>query len=107
MVKKQSKTNAFITAFFSIIGFIIALLAWKKDKYVMHYAKQTLVVFIFAVIVSAVLAIVGWIPVLGWIIALGLRVLVFVAWIYNWTYALSGEKKFIPVLGDYAKKIEL
>ena len=83
VIKKDSKTNAFITAFFSIVGFIIAILAWKKDKYVMHYAKQSLVIFIFAVIASAVIAILSWIPILGWVIALGLRVLVFVAWIYK------------------------
>jgi len=73
----------------------------------MHYAKQSLVIFIFAVIASAVIAILSWIPILGWVIALGLRVLVFVAWIYNWTYALSGEKKFVPIIGEYAKKIDL
>ncbi|MBT3416924.1 DUF4870 domain-containing protein [Candidatus Woesearchaeota archaeon] len=107
MIRKKSRTNAFITTFFSIFGFITALLLWKKDKYVMHYAKQSLVIFLFAVLSSIILTILGWIPILGWVIALGLRVLVFVAWVYNWTYALSGEKKYIPVIGEYAKKIDL
>lgn len=42
-VKKMSKpktAEAFVVSFLSIIGFIIALLAWKDDKYVMHYASK-------------------------------------------------------------------
>ena len=45
------KGRAFITVFFSIVGFLIAILAWKDDKYVMFYAKQSLVIFVFGVVV--------------------------------------------------------
>ena len=49
MVKKKDKTLfAFVTTFLSIVGFIIALLAWKKDKYVMHYAKISLAVYVYS-----------------------------------------------------------
>jgi len=103
----KKTTRAFITTFFSILGFIIALLAWRKDKYTMFYAKQSLVVFIVAVVASAVATLVGWIPVIGWLIALGVRILVILAWIYSWAYALSGKQKDVPVLGEYARKIDL
>lgn len=100
-------TKAFVTTFFSIFGFIIYLLAWKKDNYVKYYAKQSLVVFIFTVIASAVSTLVGWIPVIGWLISFGVNVLAILAWIYSWAYALSGKQKEVPVIGEYAKKIDL
>ena len=89
----KTTTRAFITTFFSIIGFIIYILAWRKDKYTKFYAKQSLVVFIFAIIGSAVATTVGWIPVIGGLIAAGVNILVILAWIYSWSYALSGSKK--------------
>jgi uncharacterized membrane protein len=103
----KKTTRAFIATFFSIMGFIIYLLAWKKDKYTKFYAKQSLVVFIFAVIGSAVSTIVGWIPVIGGLIAAGVNLLVILSWIYSWSYALSGKQKEVPVIGEYAKKIDL
>ena len=49
-IKKQSKksgdfkTQAFVATFLSIIGFVIAIVSWRKDNYVMFYAKQSLIV---------------------------------------------------------------
>ncbi len=105
MTSKTSK--AFITTFFSIIGFIVYLLAWRKDKYTKYYAKQSLGVFIFAVGASIVSAIISWIPILGSVISVGLNVLVTIAWIFSWAYALSGKQKDVPVIGEYSKKIDL
>lgn len=103
-----SKTSrAFITTFFSIIGFIVYLLAWRKDKYAKYYAKQSLGVFIFAVVASIASSVLSWIPILGVIISIGLNILVVLAWVLSWAHALSGKQKEIPVIGEYAKKIEL
>ena len=100
-VKKNddSKGFAFLTTFLSILGFIIALLAKKDDKYVMFYAKQSLVVFI-AWIIAAILSIV---PVLGWI----LEVIVLVLWVISWVYALSGKEKEVPIIGKFARKFNI
>ena len=108
MVKKSDKTLfAFITTFFSLLGFVIAILAWRKNDYIMHYAKISLVFFIFSFIAGILSSILAWIPVLGWIITAGLNVLVFVAWLVSWIHALSGEKKEIPFISEFAKKIKL
>jgi uncharacterized membrane protein len=95
----DSKTFAFLATFLSIIGFLIVLLTKKDDKYVMFYARQSLVVFIAWVIAG----ILGWIPILGWI----LSVVVFVLWIFSWIYALSGKEKNTPLIGSIANKINL
>ena len=75
MVKKTKRIDddrklyAFISSFFTIVGFIIALILWRKDKYIMHYAKHGLVLFIAQVVIvvlgpflyflSSVLGVVG------------------------------------------------
>ncbi|OGJ21473.1 hypothetical protein A3K73_00710 [Candidatus Pacearchaeota archaeon RBG_13_36_9] len=97
--KEDSKIYAFLTAFLSIIGFIIAMILWKDDDLVMYYAKHSLIIFIGWVIT----AFLRGIPVLGNI----LMVLVLVVWIISWVFALTGEKKDMWVLTQLAEKINL
>ncbi len=102
----DSKLFAFLATFLSIIGFIIALIVRRDDKYVMHYAGQSLVVFIVALI-AWVLQGLAVIPVLGWIISVALNLIVLILWLFSWIYALSGEEKVVPVVGYLGKKIKL
>ena len=110
MAKKQvskkeddTKVFAFLATFLSIIGFIIAILTKKENSYVMFYAKQSLVVFIVSVIFWVINSVLVWIPVFGWIVAGILNLFVLILWIMSWVYALSGEKKEVPIVGRYAK----
>jgi uncharacterized membrane protein len=106
--KEQDKTLfAFLATFLSIIGFLIAVIAKKDDKYVMFYAKQSLVIFITSIIAYIIGMILVWIPILGWIIYIGLNGLIVVLWIISWIFALSGEQKDVPIIGDFAKRINL
>ena len=109
MAKKQddSKLFAFLATFFSILGFIIALLAKKDDKYVMYYAKQSLVLFIAAIIANIASMILWIVPFIGWTLASIAQLLVLLLWVISWIYALSGEMKEIPVIGSYARSIKL
>ena len=104
---EDDKISAFVTTFFSIFGFIIAILAWKKNKYIMFYAKQSLVIFILAVIVSIVNSVVTKVPILGLFIYYGSIVIVVAAWVASWVNSLSGKMKNIPIISDFTKKIEL
>ena len=104
--RKSSKSNtsdsimfAFLATFFTIIGFIIAIISKRDDKYVMFYAKQGLVVFIGYLIVMAI----GMIPLIGWLA----WVLLTVIWVISWINALSGEKRNTFIVGDIANKIKL
>ncbi len=92
-VVSEGKIWAFIAMFFGILGFLIVLLAKRDNSYAMYYAKQSLVLFIFSVIVS-------FIPIVGWIISL-------VFWVLGWVYALSGKEKPLPLIGQFADKINL
>lgn len=104
--KEDPKLRAFVTAFLSIIGFLIALIAWRDDKYTMFYAKQSLIVFVVGCI-AGFLQMIAVIPIIGWIISFALSVAVFLLWLCSWIYALSGKMKEVPFVGQFGRKFEL
>ncbi|MCH7492423.1 hypothetical protein IID19_02390 [Patescibacteria group bacterium] len=73
---------------------IVMLIIKKDDEFVKFHAKQGLILFIASFI--------GVIPVIGWIIWLGVVVLDIVGFIK----ALSGEKYKVPIVGDMAEKVK-
>lgn len=112
----DSKTFAFIAILLGIIGFVIALVTKRDDKYVMYYAKQSLVLMItgFAVmivywILTAIITVVTFgfgviiMAPIGFLVWGGFLVL----WVFGIIYSLSGEEKPIPIIGKYAEKINL
>ena len=103
--KDDSKTFAFLATFLSILGFVIALLTKKDDKYVMFYAKQSLALFIAYVIVWIASIIFAIIPIVGGIIVWVLYVGLFILWILSWMNALSGKEKEIPIVGGFTKNL--
>ena len=103
----DKKLFAFLATFLSIIGFIIALIAKRDDKYVMFYAKQSLIVFIVAVIVEIIHQIFAFIPIIGSAINVVLSIFVLALWLISWIYALSGDEREVPVVGQYARSIRL
>ena len=109
MAKKgdDSKLFAFLGVFLTIIGFIVALAVKKNDKYVMYYGKQGLVLFI-AWVIAWVAGMILWIiPGLGGIIYYILYLGLLLLWVIGIMYSLSGEMKPIPLIGQYADKINV
>ena len=100
---EDSKLFAFLATFLSIVGFIIALIAKKNNKYVMHYAKQSLVIFIIFIISAAIKVI----PFIGKVASVIVYVIAFIFWLFSWIYALSGKMKEIPFVSQYSEKINL
>ena len=98
-----SKSNDTAMAVVAYILFFIPLLTESKnDPFVMFHVKQGLVLLITGVAVS----ILGMIPILG-LLALPLNLVLFVLWIMGILNALNGEKKELPIIGQYASKINL
>ncbi|PIN89227.1 hypothetical protein COU57_06325 [Candidatus Pacearchaeota archaeon CG10_big_fil_rev_8_21_14_0_10_32_14] len=95
---------AFIIVLLSIIGVVIYLIANKKDKYTKFYTKQSLVIFIFAVIVWAIGIVIKFIPILGQLINIILIVVTVILWVLAMLYALSGKETYTPVIGKFADK---
>lgn len=101
--KDEEKLYAFLASFFMIIGFIVALILKKQDKYVMFYAKQGLVLFI-GFIIAIVLKV---LPLIGHVLYIILSIIMVVLWIITWVNALSGHQKKTTIVGDIADKIAL
>jgi len=103
VMNDDSKLFAFIATFFSIIGFFVALIAKRRDGYVMHYAKQSLIIFMFYVL--SVLAV--SIPGFGWIIGPIIYVITVLMWVLSWVFAISGEHRNVPIVKEFVKYIRL
>jgi len=88
--EREEDKNAI--ALFSYLGIfiIIPLLTDKDNPFVKFHIKQGLVFLIFAVLL-------GWIPFLGWIAVIILGILGIVN-------VLNGNKKELPVIGQFGKK---
>jgi len=90
----QGKVIA-ILSYITIIGWIIALImnTSEKSKLGSYHIRQTLLLYIFAVILS-------WIPIVGWI----LGIVLFIFWILGLVAAINGEQKEMPIIGGLAQQ---
>jgi uncharacterized membrane protein len=101
-------------AYFTIIPAVIFLVVepYNKDRFIKFHAFQSLffnlawvVLFIGMMIAGVIL---GFIPVVGWIISLLLWLLVglggFGAWVFTMYKAYSNEKFKLPVIGNLAEQ---
>ena len=100
----EGKIWAILVMVLGALGIAIVFFAKKQEnKYVVHYMKQIMTLGIFG---AAAFTVVSIIPFLGWFILsplLGLAMLVF--WIIGIVYAIQGEYKELPWIGQYAKEI--
>lgn len=103
----DKKLFAFLATFLSIIGFVIALIIRRDDDYVMYYARHSLVIFVIGAVAGALQTFFSFIPIIGDIINFALTVIVVLLWLFSWIYALSGFKKEIPIVSDWADRIDL
>ncbi|MFH1430901.1 MAG: DUF4870 domain-containing protein [Nanoarchaeota archaeon] len=104
----DKKLFAFLAVFLSIVGFIIALIARRSDRYIMFYAKESLVLFITWVALSIVgqtLIILSF-GAMYFIVQM-IWVAVIVLWIIQIINAFSGQEKSTPIIGQFAKYINL
>ena len=101
--KDNSKLFAFLAVLLSVIGFILAIVVKRENKYVMFYAKQSLGLFIAWLVVAVIGAVLNIIPVVGNIIYGIAAVILVVLWIFGLVYSLSGEMKEIPIIGSYVR----
>lgn len=101
-VAKKGNTMA-VFAYLWILIIIPFLTEGKNDPFVKFHLKQGLALIIFDVVGWVVGAVVGWFPVIGWLI-------VWLWWVASLVFAiigimnvLNGQEKELPVIGQYAK----
>ena len=90
--------NIAITAYFTIIGLIIAFVMnnEKKNTFANYHIKQSLGL----ALTGFALGMIGMIPILGWIVSFfGIFVIMFM-WIMGLINAINGIEKPVPLLGE-------
>jgi len=92
-----------VAYFLGFVTGIVLLLIEKENKFVRFHAAQSTVAFGVLFILSIIL---GFIPIIGWLIALFLPLIGFVLWLYLMFMAYKGNMYRLPVLADYADKLE-
>ena len=87
-----------------VLGWITGLIFFlieKKNKFVRFHALQSIIVF---GVLNLALIVLGWIPIIGWVIAWIIWVLMIVLWILLMVKAYQGEKFKLPWAGNLAAK---
>jgi len=92
------KTIAII-AYLTIIGLVIAFLLNndKKHEFSSYHIRQSMGL----VLCSAVLFIIGMIPILGWIVSFLGSIFLVILWVLGLINAINNQIKPVPVLGNY------
>lgn len=96
--KDNEKLYAFLSCFFTIVGFVIAFVLWKNNKYVMHYAKHGLVLFIGQIVIVVLSPFFLFFVYVLWILWI-------ILWVITWINSFSGEFKKTFLVSDLADKI--
>ncbi len=96
----ENLEGALCYVLFFISG-IFFLIMEKESKFVRFHAMQSTVVFLILFIVWGLL---GWIPILGLIITLILRIGGIILWLFLMYMAFKGEKFMLPVIGDFVEE---
>ena len=87
-----------------VLGWISGLVFFlieKKNKFVRFHALQSIIVFGVLTLASIVL---GWIPIIGWVIGWIIWVIAIILWILLMVKAYQGEKFKLPWAGNLAEK---
>jgi len=102
-VAAKSNENLLAAASY-LLGFvtgIIILLVEKQNKFVRFHAMQSTILFGGIFVVNIVL---GFIPILGWLVGLLLSFAAFILWIVLMWKSFQGEMYKVPYVGDLAEK---
>ena len=86
------------------LGFItgiLFLILEKENKFVRFHAMQSLVTFL---LIWVIITVIGWIPILGWLLSLLITPLSLILWLLLMFKAFKGERFKLPVIGDFAEK---
>ena len=95
----------------NIVGLLCYVLGWitgiiflvleKENKFVRFHAIQSLATFLTLFLIVTVI---GWIPIIGWIISILITPLGLILWLLLMYKAYKGERFKLPIAGDFAEK---
>lgn len=80
---------------------IVFLILEKENKFVRFHAFQSIFTFLPLFVAAWIL---GYIPIVGWMLATLIWILVIILWLVLMFKAYQGEKYKLPIVGDIAEK---
>lgn len=92
----MDKKTTDIVAYLTWIGLIIAFVAGDKEASKFHL-NQSLVIWLVGTVVGLV---VGWIPLIGWLISMVCGIFCAVCWFIGIISAIQGTEKEVPLIGQ-------
>ena len=81
---------------------ILFLILEKQNKFVRFHAAQSLATFLPLFVI---LAVVGTIPLIGWLLAGPISILTLILWLLLMFKALKGERYRLPIVGNFAEEV--
>ena len=108
-VSAKEDTTVALLAYLTIIGFVVAIVLHSSKKTALgaFHLRQTLGLFITALVIWIPCLIISMIPVVNLVmVILGPAVMVglFVLWIMGFIAAINGQQKLMPVVGAHYQK---
>ena len=108
-VSAKEDTTVALLAYLTIIGFVVAIVLHSSKKTALgaFHLRQTLGLFITALVIWIPCLIISMIPVVNLVmVILGPAVMVglFVLWIIGFIAAINGQQKLMPVVGAHYQK---
>jgi uncharacterized membrane protein len=101
----DDKTAA-IVSYLTLIGFIVAVLMHntKKTRLGAYHLRQSLGLMLAAIAVAFAVAVMAFIPYIGWLAGLAAWLGLLALWVMGLLSAINGEQKPVPVLGVHFQK---
>lgn len=98
----MDKKTTGIVAYLTWVGLIIAYVMGDREGAKFHL-NQSLVIWLAGTIAGVVAKVLGWIPLLGWVVALAMGIVGLfcaVCWFIGIVGAVQGNENPVPVLGQ-------
>ena len=101
----DDKTTA-IVSYLTLIGFIVAVLmhSTKKTRLGAYHLRQSLGLMLTAIAVAFSVAVMAFIPIVGWLAGLAAWLGLLALWVMGLVAAINGEEKPVPVVGVHFQK---
>lgn len=97
----KSSTKAFLSYLILWISGFIMLAVEKEDEFARKNAAQSVVLFLGLTIINLIL---GWLPLIGWLISWIVSIVALVCWISLMFMAWQGNYLRIPIIADFGEK---
>lgn len=97
----EPNVSGLLSYILGLVSGIIFYVLEKENKFVRFHAMQSIIVSAVFFVLSMAL---GFIPIIGWVLALPVSIVGLLLWVLLMVKAYQGEYFKLPVVGEIAEK---